>query len=186
MTDGVAEITEHAARTVTGREVEVDTIIFGTGFHSTEFLSPLQIAGREGLDLNEAWADGARAYLGVAVHGFPNLFLLYGPNTNLGHNSILFMIEQQVGYVRSLVADMMEADAVAADVAPAAMERYEREILAATERTVWAEDCHSWYKNDAGRVTNNWPDFSIRYRNRLRRRVPGDVNLERAPARATG
>ena len=97
VTDEVAEITQHAVRTAGGDEFGVDTIIFGTGFRSTEFLSPLRITGRDGLDLNEVWADGAYAYLGVAVAGFPNLFMLYGPNTNLGHNSILFMIEQQVG-----------------------------------------------------------------------------------------
>lgn len=182
--DGVTEITEHAVRTADGREFEVDTIIFGTGFHSTEFLSPLRITGRDGADLNQVWADGARAYLGVAVHGFPNLFLLYGPNTNLGHNSILFMIEQQVGYIRSLILDMVDEGAAAAEVTRQAMDRFDAEIDRATARTVWAEDCHSWYKTEAGRVTNNWPDYSIRYRNRLRRRVPGDVSLEprRAPA----
>ena len=73
-------------------------LIFGTGFRSTEFLSPLKITGRSGRDLNEVWVDGARAYMGLAVPGFPNPFMLYGPNTNLGYNSILFMIEQQVGY----------------------------------------------------------------------------------------
>lgn len=183
VTDHVAEVTADSIRTEDGREFPVDTIIFGTGFHSTEFLSPLHITGRDGLDLNQVWADGAEAYLGLAVPGFPNLFMLYGPNTNLGHNSILFMIEQQVGYIRSLLTDMMDRGAVAAEVSPVAMQRFASEIAAATQRTVWAEDCQSWYKTESGKVTNNWPDFTVRYRRRLARREPGDVILRgRAPA----
>jgi cation diffusion facilitator CzcD-associated flavoprotein CzcO len=177
VTDGVAEITDHSVRTDDGREFDVDTIIFGTGFRSTEFLAPLRITGRGGAALDDVWQDGARAYLGVAVPEFPNLFMLYGPNTNLGHNSILFMIEQQVGYIRSLLVDMVRRDLAAVEVTPAAMERYDAEIMAAARRTVWAEDCHSWYKTDAGRITNNWPDYTVRYRRRLRHRVDSDLRL---------
>jgi cation diffusion facilitator CzcD-associated flavoprotein CzcO len=177
VTDGVAEITEHAVRTKDGREFPVDTIIFGTGFRTTEFLSPLHITGRDGVDLADVWTGGARAYLGMAVPQFPNLFMLYGPNTNLGHNSILFMIEQQVAYIRTLLVQMMRDDAAVAEVTPAAMDRYDAEIEALAERTVWAEDCHSWYKTESGRITNNWPDYTVRYRRRLRHPVPGDVRL---------
>jgi cation diffusion facilitator CzcD-associated flavoprotein CzcO len=177
VTDGVAEITSDSIRTADGREFAADTIIFGTGFHSTEFLSPLHITGRDGLDLNQVWADGAHAYLGMAVAGFPNLFMLYGPNTNLGHNSILFMIEQQVAYIRSLLVDMVRDDVVTAEVTDRALARYDAEIERLAERTVWAEDCHSWYKTDSGRITNNWPDYTVRYRRRLRHRVPGDLRL---------
>ncbi len=177
VTDGVAEVTKDAVRTVDGREFPVDTIIFGTGFRTTEFLSPLRITGRDGIELDEAWADGARAYLGVSVPRFPNLFMLYGPNTNLGHNSILFMIEQQVAYIRALLVRMVREDAAAAEVTRAAMDRYDAEIVALAERTVWAEDCHSWYKTDSGRITNNWPDYTVRYRRRLRHPVAGDVRL---------
>ena len=163
--------------------MEVDTIIFGTGFHSTEFLSPLRITGRGGRDLNDAWADGARAHLGVAVPGFPNLFMLYGPNTNLGHNSILFMIEQQVGYIRQLIARMVVDGDRSVEVTDAAMAAYDREIEAATAQTVWAGDCHSWYKDDAGRVTNNWPDYSINYARRMQRPDPAEWQRDRrAPA----
>ena len=116
------------------------------------------------LDLNQVWADGAGAYLGVAVPGFPNLFMLYGPNTNLGHNSILFMIEQQVGYIRPLIVDMVDEGAVAAEVTRPRWTASTRDRHRGDRRTVWAEDCHSWYKTEAGRVTNNWPDYSVRYR----------------------
>jgi cation diffusion facilitator CzcD-associated flavoprotein CzcO len=177
VTDDVAEITPHAVHTADGRRFDVDTIIFGTGFRTTEFLAPLRITGRGGVQLSEEWADGAHAYLGLAMPRFPNLFVLYGPNTNLGHNSILFMIEQQVGYIRSLLVDMMRRDLVAAEVTPAAMARFDAEIDDATARTVWAEDCHSWYKTESGRVTNNWPDYTVRYRNRLRHRRDRDFML---------
>lgn len=182
VTSHVERVSEHAVHTVDGREFPVDTIIFGTGFRATEFLSPLHITGRDGVELNKAWADGASAYLGITVPGFPNLFMLYGPNTNLGHNSILFMIEQQVGWIRSLLVDMQRDGIASAEVTPAAMRRYDAELDEALERTVWAEDCHSWYKTDTGRVTNNWPSHTVGYRHRLRHRRDEDLSLVRAPA----
>ncbi len=111
------------------------------------------------------------------MSGFPNFFMAYGPNTNLGHNSILFMIEQQVDCVRSVIAEMMERDAAAAEVDEAAMRRFREEMADALGDTVWSEDCSSWYKNAAGRITNNWPDYSINYRRRLRHRRPEDIRF---------
>jgi cation diffusion facilitator CzcD-associated flavoprotein CzcO len=174
VTDPIEKITPRGVVTVSGQEHPVDTIIFGTGFRSTEFLSPLRITGRGGADLNQVWADGARALLGVAVPGFPNLFMLYGPNTNLGHNSILFMIEQQVGYVLQLVDEMVLDGVRSVEPTELAMERFDAEIAEATSRTVWDEDCSSWYKNESGRITNNWPDYTIRYRHRMRHPDPAD------------
>jgi acetyl esterase/lipase len=98
-TDRVVEVREHSVVTADGTEREVDTIVLGTGFAATDFLVPMRVTGLGGRDLHEAWAGGARAYLGTAVPGFPSFFTLYGPNTNLGHNSILFMIEAQLGWV---------------------------------------------------------------------------------------
>jgi cation diffusion facilitator CzcD-associated flavoprotein CzcO len=183
VTEGIDHLTGHAIVTTSGREVPVDTIVFGTGFHSTEFLSPLRITGRDGRDLGEVWKDGASAHLGVTVPGFPNLFILYGPNTNLGHNSILFMIEQQVAFVLGLLGEMLERRAASAEVTEETMARFEQEMLDAASRTVWDEDCQSWYKNDAGRITNNWPDYSIRYRRRTRSRREGEYRFAgRVPA----
>jgi cation diffusion facilitator CzcD-associated flavoprotein CzcO len=167
VTDGVEKVTPHAVVTEDGTEHALDTLIFGTGFRTTEFLAPLRIRGRHGLDLNEVWADGARAFLGLSVPGFPNFFMLYGPNTNLGHNSILFMIEQQVGYVVQLLQEAVVRDVRAVDVRADAAERYDREIQEAAAGTVWAEGCHSWYKTEDGRITNNWTDHTTAYRKRL-------------------
>lgn len=168
VTEGVEKITPRGIVTSSGEEHPVDTIIFGTGFRTTEFLSPVRIRGRHGTELREVWADGAYAHLGVAVPGFPNLFMLYGPNTNLGHNSILFMIEQQVGHVLSLLGSMRASGNRSVEPTPDAMEEFRREIDEATARTVWAEECHSWYKTESGKVTNNWPDYTVRYRRRLK------------------
>jgi cation diffusion facilitator CzcD-associated flavoprotein CzcO len=167
VTDPVAKVTPDAVVTEDGREYRLDTLIFGTGFRTTEFLAPLRITGRGGLDLNDVWSDGARAFLGLSVPGFPNFFMLYGPNTNLGHNSILFMIEQQVGYIVQLLEEEVVRGVGAADVRPEVAERFDREVQEAAARTVWAEGCHSWYKTDDGRITNNWTDHTTSYRKRL-------------------
>ncbi len=178
VTSPVERITPHGVVSG-GVEHGVDTIIFGTGFRSTDFLTPIKVQGRKGLDLNEVWRDGAKAVLGLSVPGFPNFFMLYGPNTNLGHNSILFMIEQQVSYVLKMIDAMVLDGVKAAEVTQKAMESFDREILEATAKTVWAEDCSSWYKNDQGRITNNWPAYTVTYRRRLRHPDPRDWQLER-------
>ena len=149
--------------TVDGVTHAADTIIFGTGFRSTDFLTPVQVRGRGGRDLHQVWSEGAEAHLGITVAGFPNLFLLYGPNTNLGHNSIVFMLERQISYalscIRRMVEDGFDSIEVRAEAQTASNEALEREL----ERTVWAADCHSWYKLDSGRITNNWAGTTARY-----------------------
>ncbi|MEX0768376.1 MAG: NAD(P)/FAD-dependent oxidoreductase [Microthrixaceae bacterium] len=169
VTDGIAQITESSIVTQAGEEIPVDTIIFGTGFQSTEFLAPMKITGREGIELNNAWREGARAFLGLAVAGFPNFFILYGPNTNLGHNSILFMIEQQVGYIRKIIDEFVAKGVTSIEVRERSMDNFDSEITTAVSQTVWSEDCSSWYKNAQGRVTNNWPDYTVAYKRRLAR-----------------
>ena len=180
VTSAVERIEPHAVVTADGSSHPVDTLIFGTGFRTTEFLSPLKVTGRGGLDLNEVWADGARAFLGLGVPGFPNLFLLYGPNTNLGHNSILFMIEQQVGYALRMIEEKVTAGLRSVDVRRSAADRFDAEVQAAAADTVWAEDCHSWYKTDDGRITNNWTGHTTDYRRRLSHPDLSDWNLEPA------
>lgn len=181
--DSVSVVTDRVERVTPsgvvadGVEYPADTIIFGTGFRSTDFLTPVEVTGRDGLALNKVWADGACALLGLSVPEFPNFFMLYGPNTNLGHNSILFMVEQQVNYILGLI-DMMVLDGVGAvEPTHAAMDAFDDEIQSATMRTVWDDDCASWYKNEAGRITNNWPDYTVNYRRRLRSVDPSEWNL---------
>jgi cation diffusion facilitator CzcD-associated flavoprotein CzcO len=162
-TSPIDRVLPEAIVTVDGVTHPTDAIIFGTGFETTAFLAPLDIIGRGGRRLADAWRDGAEAYLGVAVSDFPNFFLLYGPNTNLGHNSIIFMIECQVGYVLQCLQAMRRRGARAIDVRPEVMAAYNRGLQDDLRRTAWAAGCSSWYKNAAGKITNNWSGFTLRY-----------------------
>ena len=177
VTSGVDRVTATGVVDRDGNEHHADVLVFGTGFRTTEFLAPLRIEGRGGVELSEEWADGASAYLGIAYPGFPNLFMMYGPNTNLGHNSILFMIEQQVGHVVQVLQRMVVERLAAVEVTPEAQARFDEFVDRAVARTVWAEDCSSWYKTDSGRVTNNWPAPTVAYRRQLRHPVRGDWSV---------
>jgi cation diffusion facilitator CzcD-associated flavoprotein CzcO len=168
VTDGIERIEPAGVRSRTGEMHEADVIIFATGFKSTEFLAPIEVTGREGRRLADEWRNGARAYFGVTVSGFPNFFMLYGPNTNLGHNSILVMIEAQVGYVLDAMAKMKARGLHRLDVRRDVMDAYNRQLQQDLARSVWATIGASWYKLADGTITNNWPHSTMRYRRLLR------------------
>jgi cation diffusion facilitator CzcD-associated flavoprotein CzcO len=163
VTSPIERVTADAVVTADGVAHPADALIFATGFESTSFLAPMQITGKEGRTLASAWQTGAEAHLGIHVAGFPNLFLLYGPNTNLGHSSILFMIECQVRYVLRCLAELARRNARNIDVRPEAMARSNAELQQELARTAWAADCHNWYKTDAGKITNNWSGRTTAY-----------------------
>jgi cation diffusion facilitator CzcD-associated flavoprotein CzcO len=160
VTDAIAEIRPEGVVDAEGRLHEAEVIIYATGFETRSFAGETNIVGAGGLALSDAWADGPQAHLGVTVAGFPNFFMLYGPNTNLGHNSIIFMIEAQVDYV---LKALEAAGGGALDVRPEAMARYNAEIQDALSATPWAGDCTSWYKTPDGRILNNWPHTAGAY-----------------------
>ena len=162
-TETITEIDPTGVRTIDGEHHDLDVLVFGTGFTSTEFLAPMEVIGRNGVDLNDAWRDGAEAYLGITVSGFPNLFLLYGPNTNLGHNSIVFMIEAQTRYLLHCIDQMQAGGLQWIDVRADAMSEFNTALQRAVDGTVWGTSCTSWYKNAAGKVTNNWPRHTYHY-----------------------
>ncbi|MEU7000615.1 NAD(P)/FAD-dependent oxidoreductase [Nonomuraea sp. NPDC046570] len=162
VTEKISRIVPAGVETADGELREADTIIYATGFRTTEFLSPIEFTGRGGRTLSEQWRDGAEAYLGIAVPNFPNLFLLYGPNTNLGHNSIIFMLECQVRHIMSCLPHLTEHGPM--EVRPAAMAAWRGRLDATLETMVWGDGCQSWYQNAAGRVTNNWPGPTPLYR----------------------
>ncbi|MGW3343470.1 flavin-containing monooxygenase [Nonomuraea rubra] len=168
VTDKIVRVTPKGIETTEG-PYEVDTIVYATGFKSTEFLVPMEVVGREGRSLEERWAGGAEAYLGISVPGFPNMFMLYGPNTNLGHNSIVFMIECQVGHVMNCLPHLGGSGPI--EVRDEVMAAWRRQLDAAMGRMVWGAGCQSWYKTASGRVTNNWPGTTTLYR-RLTARPP--------------
>jgi cation diffusion facilitator CzcD-associated flavoprotein CzcO len=161
VTGGVEKV-EADAVMVDGVRHPVDALVFGTGFESTGFLVPMKVTGRRGADLHEVWADGAEAHLGITVSGFPNLFMLYGPNTNLGHNSIIFMLERQISYALSCMRTLVDGGRPL-DVRPGAQAASNRRLVQSLDRTVWAASCHSWYKTASGRITNNWSGPTIAY-----------------------
>jgi len=163
----VATIEPDAVVTSDGVRHPADVLIFGTGFTTTEFLSHIPVTGPEGRRLSEAWSEGAHAYLGSAVAGFPNCYLLYGPNTNLGHNSILFMVERQLNLVLQALAVQVRTTAgsraAAVTVRQEAYERDDRHTQRQMAGTAWSAGCTSWYKDASGRITNNWPTWTVRY-----------------------
>jgi cation diffusion facilitator CzcD-associated flavoprotein CzcO len=168
VTDAIREVTAHGIVTGDGKERAVDALIYGTGFQATDFLAPMRITGLGGRELNAAWREGAEAYLGISVSGFPNLFLLYGPNTNLGHNSIVFMLESQVRYVLGCVRALQQGGLRFLDVRAEAQRDFNVQLQRGLERSVWGADCTSWYKTAEGKNTNNWPGFTFRYRRQTR------------------
>ncbi|OBI86996.1 flavin-containing monooxygenase [Mycobacterium asiaticum] len=167
-TDVITEVTPTGVRTADGRLHEVDVIIYGTGFKATEFLAPMTITGRDGRDLHAEWAQGARAHLGMAVPGFPNMFLIYGPNTNLGSSSIILMMEQQAGYIRQITAELARRGMGRAfEVRRDVEEAYDAAVQSRLEHGVWTT-CDSWYRTESGRVTTNWPGLVHEYQHRTR------------------
>jgi cation diffusion facilitator CzcD-associated flavoprotein CzcO len=180
VTEPIARIEAEGVATADGRRRRADAIVFATGFETTTFLAPLAIEGRGGRKLTDAWRDGAEAHLGITVPGFPNLFLLYGPNTNLGHNSIIFMIECQVGYVVQCVERLARGDVAFLDVRADVCARFNAELQRKLARTAWTAGCASWYKNAAGKVVNNWSGFTTEYWWRTRHPRWDEFELGRA------
>ncbi|GAA2866642.1 NAD(P)/FAD-dependent oxidoreductase [Streptosporangium fragile] len=180
VTDGVREIRETSIVDATGRETEVDVIIYGTGFKVTDALGEQRIVGRNGRKIQEAWQDGIEAYYGVTTTGFPNLFFLLGPNTGLGHNSVVFMIEAQVRYVIDCLRLLSRTGARALDVRPEAQRAYNDRLRDRLDRLVWNEGgCRSWYLDEHGVNRTTWPGFTFEYWARTRKMKPGAYELIR-------
>ena len=163
VTAGIDRVREDGIALRDGRVIPLDVLILATGFQTTEFLAPIEITGLRGRSLRDEWKDGARAYKGMSVSGFPNLFMMYGPNTNLGHNSILFMIECQTRYIVGCIRALRDRGLAWLDVRRDALEAWNDRMQEDLSRTVWNDTDHSWYKDAAGRITNNWSGSTIRY-----------------------
>ena len=173
VTHGVRELTKSGVVADDGTERPADVIVLSTGFESTRFLSPMEIRGRDGRDLNEAWQDGANAYLGMAVAGFPNLFVMYGPNTNLGSGSIIFQLESQMAYIADAVERLRRSGGLLS-VRSEVQQAFDSEMQTRLSTSVWQTGCNNWYVDEHGRNTNNWPGFTLEYRRRTRRLDPAD------------
>jgi len=168
VTDPIERIVADGVVTADGQRRPADIIIYGTGFKTLDFLAPMSVTGRGGVELEDSWRNGAQAYLGISVAGFPNFFVIYGPNTNLGGNSIIYMLEGQVNYALAAIRALRSEDADWIDVRPEVQEEFNRWVKAASSTSVWESGCSSWYTTASGRNTNNWPDHTFLYRYRIR------------------
>ncbi len=179
ITEGVREIREHSVIAADGSEREVDAIIFGTGFHVTDAFDHLDLIGRDGRNLAKEWAtEGMRTHYGITVAGFPNLFFLLGPNTGLGHNSVIFMIESQIRYVVDAIRLVDASRAKALEVRADVQERFNTDIQRQLVRGVWTQGgCRSWYLDAKGVNRTIWPGFTWRYWLDTRKVRPADFEL---------
>jgi cation diffusion facilitator CzcD-associated flavoprotein CzcO len=184
VTEPITEITESAVVTADGEHHEVDTIIYGTGFVANEFLTTVDVIGEGGAHLQDTWKDGAEAYLGLSVAGYPNFFMLYGPNTN-GVNSILFFHDAQSHYVMSALATMRRLGIGVVDVRRRVMTRYNRRIQGAMTGTVWLAGCTNYFTAASGKVVTQLPFSGGRYWLRTRLFPFWNYRLRRFRARPT-
>ena len=177
ITERIREVRANSIVTEDGREREIDTIICATGFHVTDAHLPQHVHGRGGRSLADSWHAGPGAYLGTAVAGFPNLFLLIGPNTGLGHNSMVYMTESQITYILDCLRTMKRRNLRAVEVRPEAQETFNAELQQRMQGTVWTSGCSSWYLDAGGRNTTLWPGFTFEFRRRTRHFDPQRYDL---------
>jgi cation diffusion facilitator CzcD-associated flavoprotein CzcO len=173
----IERVTEDGIVTRDGTHRKLDAIIYGTGFKPTAYLTPMSIRGLNGRDLNEAWRDGAEAYLGVMVNGFPNFFMMYGPNTN-APSSIIFMLECQARYIWSALKLMKKYNARCMNVRADVQKDFNVEAQARLSTTIPARaDCFTYFKIENGKITTNWPGYATEYLWRTRKVQPGDYEF---------
>lgn len=177
----VEELSAGGVRSRDGQVYDVDTVIYGTGFTPTDYLVPMRVTGLDGRELSDAWRDGAEAYLGITVTGFPNFFMLYGPNTNTS-GSIVFMLESQARYITRCIRALDRGGARYMNVRDNVQQAFNAEIQGRIGRTVLVQDsCHSYFRTASGKVTTQWPGFMFEYRRRTRRVRTSDYEF--APTR---
>jgi cation diffusion facilitator CzcD-associated flavoprotein CzcO len=174
---GVGAVTPTGLRDGSGTERPADVVVLATGFATHEFVAPMEVTGREGRGLAEEWAGVPRAYLGVTVPRFPNMFLLYGPNTNGGSGSVVNTLECGIGHVLAALRKMERSRAARIEVRRDAAEEFDRELRAALEETVWHSGCTNWYVDENGNDPSNWPWTWTAYGRRTRELAPGAYDL---------
>lgn len=161
-----------------GTRHPVDTLIFATGFRATEYLSGVDLRGRAGLPLSQAWQTGAESYLGIACVGFPNFFMLTGPNTGLGHSSMIFMIEAQIHFIRQAILHLRRANLRSIEVRREVQQAFAHDVRQRMAGSVWASGCRSWYLDASGHNTTLWPASTLAYWRRTRHWRASEFALE--------
>lgn len=182
VTEPIERITPEGILTVDGTHWRCDTIVWSTGFRATEYLHGIEVTGHDGRDLHQQWSGVPRAWHGVAVPGFPNLFMLYGPNTNQGGNSIILMLEAQASYIAQALATMASDGADEVEVTESAMADYTAELLEGLAATVWTDGCDSYFRTPGGDVVTQIPRTATWYRERLGQFHTADFHIRSAVA----
>lgn len=161
----IEQVQADGIKTVNGTEHPIDTIIFATGFKTSEFLKGINITGLKGVKLHDKWQDGAFAYRGLAISGFPDLLMCYGPNTNIGHNSMIHILESQFNYICDYITKSKANNIKYLELKSEVNGEYQKDLHKRLDGTVWQQGgCHSWYQTKAGKNTNNWPGMTLSYR----------------------
>jgi cation diffusion facilitator CzcD-associated flavoprotein CzcO len=173
VTERIVEVTPTGIRTADGTERPAEALVLGTGFNVHAGLAPMEVVGAGGRTLAEEWAYLARAYLGLSVPGFPNMFLLFGPNTGGGSGSVLYTIEAEMAHVIAALRELERANAPRIEVSREAAEAFDRELRAALVGTVWQSGCKSYYLDENGNNPAIWPWHWSAYRRRTARLEPG-------------
>jgi cation diffusion facilitator CzcD-associated flavoprotein CzcO len=177
VTDRIVGVTPEGLRTDTGEERAADVLVLATGFETHGFVAPMEITGVGGRTLAEAWGEVPRAYLGLSVPDFPNLFLIYGPNTNGGTGSVIYTIEAGISHVIAAMRELERTQRQTIEVRPAAAAAFDRELRDALHGTVWHAGCHNWYVDDRGHDPNQWPWTPSTYRRKTATLIPGAYEL---------
>ena len=177
ITDRIEAITPRGVRTADGVERAADVLVLGTGFATHGFVAPMEIVGRGGRTLADAWEGVPKAYLGITVAGFPNMFLLYGPNTNGGAGSVIYTVEAGAQHVVEALRRLEQTNAKTIELRPEAAAAFDRELREALAGTVWHTGCTSWYVDEQGNNPNNWPWSQTAYRRRTSRIDPAAYEL---------
>ncbi|MFT6248778.1 MAG: cation diffusion facilitator CzcD-associated flavoprotein CzcO [Cognaticolwellia sp.] len=177
-TSGIKEVTENGIISADGKEHPVDAIVFGTGFAASESLVKFPITGRHNVQLTQAWKNGAEAYLGASVAGFPNMFLITGPNTGLGHNSMIFIIEANVAHIMGALTKARKDNKAVIEVKREIQDEYNVAVQERLKSSVWVTGCKSWYQDPkTGKVSTLWPGFSTQYWNKAHKFNHKDYSL---------
>jgi cation diffusion facilitator CzcD-associated flavoprotein CzcO len=178
VTDAIAEVTPDGIRLEDGSVRAADVLVLATGFQTHGFVAPMEIVGAAGRTLAQEWGQVPHAYLGMSVPGFPNMFLLYGPNTNGGSGSVIYTIEAGVAHVIAALGELERARATRIEVRGKRAEEFDRELRAALAGTVWHTGCTNWYVDEDGNDPSQWPWMWSAYRRRTARIAPGTYELD--------
>jgi cation diffusion facilitator CzcD-associated flavoprotein CzcO len=180
-TGRIESIVPEGVRTADGRVHELDCLIWATGFRTNDFMFPMAITGRGGRSLEDVWRNGAHAHLGIVVPSFPNMFILYGPNTNTSGGSIIVYHEAQAAYLRQALQQLRDRQSGAIEVRPEVEAASDRALQARFAGTAWTQ-CDSWYRDERGRIVANWPGYMREYLQQTERFDPSEYRFS-APVR---